>query len=284
MSQILPFHGTLYDTTVVGDIQHVVAPPYDIIDAAGQQALHERNPHNIIRLELGLDRSGDNPSDNRYTRAAATLRDWIKTGALTRAFAHTVDGQMQTFAAKDGRFNRDNFFGQNEALARLAQGMTDEQIDQLKRGGHDLVKIYAAYAAAASHRGQPTVILAHTKKGYGMGASGQGKMTTHSQKKLDEEDLIAFRNRFNLPISDQQARELSFYKPADDSAELRQERFRLDLATALCADPPPARCIVPGGRSRAVAGTCCRLNCCRAFLSKNTFTTSRTILNSIASR
>ncbi|MBM4127323.1 MAG: DUF1015 domain-containing protein [Nitrospira sp.] len=96
MSQILPFHGTLYDTTVVGDIQHVVAPPYDIIDAAGQQALHDRNPHNIIRLELGLDRPGDTPSDNRYTRAAATLRDWVKTGALTRdrqpaLYYHTIE-------------------------------------------------------------------------------------------------------------------------------------------------------------------------------------------------
>ena len=143
------------------------------------------------------------------------------TGALTRAFANTVDGQMQTFAAKDGRFNRDTFFGQNEELARLAQGMTDEQIDRLKRGGHDLVKIHAAYAAAAAHRGQPTVILAHTKKGYGMGTAGQGKMTTHSQKKLDEAALIEFRNRFNLPLSDAQAANLEFFKPADDSAEMR---------------------------------------------------------------
>src|SRR5881398_116599 len=143
------------------------------------------------------------------------------TGALARAFAHTVDGQMQTFAAKDGRFNRDTFFGQNEELARLAQGMTDEQIDRLKRGGHDLVKIHAAYAAASRRTGEPTVILAHTKKGYGMGAAGQGKMTTHSQKKLDEAALIEFRNRFNLPISDEQARNLEFFRPAADSAEMR---------------------------------------------------------------
>jgi pyruvate dehydrogenase E1 component len=142
-------------------------------------------------------------------------------GALVRAFAHTVDGQMQTFAAKDGRFNRDNFFGQDQDLARLAQGMTDEQIDRLKRGGHDLVKIHAAYAAAAAHAGGPTVILAHTKKGYGMGTAGQGKMTTHSQKKLDDAALIEFRNRFNLPISDEQARQLEFVKPAPDSAEMR---------------------------------------------------------------
>ncbi|MDO9293732.1 MAG: pyruvate dehydrogenase (acetyl-transferring), homodimeric type, partial [Hydrogenophaga sp.] len=126
---------------------------------------------NVIKLVWGSDWDGLFARDT--------------TGALVRAFANTVDGQMQTFAAKDGRFNRDNFFGQNPELAALAQGMTDEQIDRLKRGGHDLVKIHAAYAAAAAHTGQPTVILAQTKKGYGMGAAGQGKMTTHSQKKFD---------------------------------------------------------------------------------------------------
>jgi pyruvate dehydrogenase E1 component len=141
-------------------------------------------------------------------------------GALARAFADTVDGQMQTFAAKDGRYNREHFFGQNAELAALAQGLTDEQIDRLKRGGHDIVKIHTAYAAAAAHRGRPTVILAHTKKGYGMGAAGQGKMTTHSQKKLEDVDLIAFRNRFQLPLTDEQATGLDFYKPAADSAEM----------------------------------------------------------------
>ncbi|MDO9401067.1 MAG: alpha-ketoglutarate dehydrogenase [Polaromonas sp.] len=162
---------------------------------------------NVIKLVWGSDWDG------------LFARDL--TGALSKAFAHTVDGQMQTFAAKDGRFNRDNFFGQNEELARLAQGMTDEQIDRLKRGGHDLVKIHAAYAAAANHPGQPTVILAHTKKGYGMGSAGQGRMTTHSQKKFDENDLLEFRNRFNLPLSDEQARQIAFYKPAADSPEMQ---------------------------------------------------------------
>lgn len=171
---------------------------------------------NVIKLVWGSDWDGLFARDT--------------TGALVRAFAHTVDGQMQTFAAKDGRFNRDNFFGQNEELARLAQGMTDEQIDRLKRGGHDLVKIHAAYAAAAAHTGQPTVILAHTKKGYGMGSAGQGRMTTHSQKKFEGADLIEFRDRFNLPLSDAQATGLEFFKPADDSAEmryLREHRERL---------------------------------------------------------
>ena len=141
-------------------------------------------------------------------------------GALLKAFAQTVDGQMQTFAANDGRYNRDSFFGQNEELKRLAQGLTDEQIDRLKRGGHDLVKIHAAYAAAAAYQGQPVVILAHTKKGYGMGSAGQGKMTTHSQKKFDAQDLLEFRNRFGLPLSDEEAQSLSFYKPSQDSPEM----------------------------------------------------------------
>ncbi len=141
--------------------------------------------------------------------------------ALVNAFANTVDGQMQTFAAKDGQYNREHFFGQNPQLAQLAQGMTDEQIDRLKRGGHDLVKIHAAYSAANAHTGQPVVILAHTKKGYGMGSAGQGKMTTHSQKKLDDKDLLEFRNRFNLPLSDEQATTLSFYKPDAKSAEMQ---------------------------------------------------------------
>ncbi|NML17085.1 alpha-ketoglutarate dehydrogenase [Azohydromonas caseinilytica] len=142
-------------------------------------------------------------------------------GALVQTFSRTVDGQLQTFAAKDGRYNREHFFGQNPQLAALAQGLTDEQIDRLKRGGHDLVKIYAAYHAAARSTGQPTVILAQTKKGYGMGEAGQGRMTTHQQKKLEREDLIAFRNRFDLPLSDEAAASLSYVKPAADSPELR---------------------------------------------------------------
>lgn len=146
--------------------------------------------------------------------------------ALIQAFSKTVDGQMQTFAAKDGRYNRDHFFGQNPELSKLAQGMTDEQIDRLKRGGHDLVKIYAAYTKAVQHQGQPVVILAHTKKGFGMGSAGQGKMTTHSQKKLDEQALLAFRNRFDLPMSDEQATALEFIKPAENSVEIQYLRAR----------------------------------------------------------
>lgn len=162
---------------------------------------------NVIKLVWGSDWDGLFASDTAM--------------ALVKAFAQTVDGQMQTFAAKDGNFNRHNFFGQNPELRKLAEGMTDEQIDRLKRGGHDLVKIYAAYHAAANHSGQPTVILAHTKKGYGMGSAGQGKMTTHSQKKFDDAALLEFRDRFHLPLSDEQAINLSFFKPAENSPELQ---------------------------------------------------------------
>ncbi|MFL1549048.1 alpha-ketoglutarate dehydrogenase [Pseudomonas sp. D47] len=142
-------------------------------------------------------------------------------GSLVNTLSQTVDGQFQTFAAKDGAYNREHFFGQSESLAKLVEGMSDEQIDRLKRGGHDMVKIHAAYHAARRVKGQPTVILAQTKKGFGMGEAGQGKMTTHQQKKLDRDALITFRNRFQLPLSDAQTESLSFFKPAADSLELR---------------------------------------------------------------
>jgi pyruvate dehydrogenase E1 component len=158
-------------------------------------------------------------------------------GALAEVFSRTVDGQFQTFAAKDGRYNREHFFGQSAALAALAQGLTDEQIDRLKRGGHDLVKIHAAYHAAARTVGQPTVVLAQTKKGYGMGEAGQGRMTTHQQKKLERNDLVAFRNRFSLPLDDEAAASLAFHKPADDSAEMRYLRARREAL----GGPLPAR-------------------------------------------
>ncbi|MBD8093925.1 alpha-ketoglutarate dehydrogenase [Pseudomonas fluorescens] len=151
-------------------------------------------------------------------------------GSLVDTLSHTVDGQFQTFAAKDGAYNREHFFGQSASLAALVAGMSDEQIDRLKRGGHDMVKIHAAYHAARRVKGRPTVILAQTKKGFGMGEAGQGKMTTHQQKKLDRDALLAFRNRFQLPLTDAQTESLSFFKPAEDSVELRylhQRRHKL---------------------------------------------------------
>jgi pyruvate dehydrogenase E1 component len=147
-------------------------------------------------------------------------------GELLRAFAKTVDGQFQTFSANDGAYNRDRFFSQTPGLAALVAHMTDSEIDGLKRGGHDLRKLYAAYAAAEAHKGQPTVILAKTTKGYGMGTAGQGRMTTHQEKKLELDSLIDFRDRFRLPLTDQQVEHLEFYRPPEDSPEMKYLRER----------------------------------------------------------
>ena len=168
-------------------------------------------------------------------------------GELVDALNRTVDGQLQTFAANDGAFNRQHFFGQNAGTRKIAETLTDEEINRLRRGGHDMKKIHAAYHAAAGHQGQPTVILAQTKKGYGMGAAGEGKMTTHQQKKLDEEALLAFRNRFKLPISDEQCSALAFYKPPVDSLEMKH----LQARRAALGGYMPRR--VPGQVKRQVA-------------------------------
>ncbi len=142
-------------------------------------------------------------------------------GVLLQRLHETVDGEFQTYAATDGRFNREHFFNKYPELQSLVAHMSDEDIDRLRRGGHDPVKIYAAYHAAANHRGRPTVILAQTKKGYGMGHWGQGKMTTHQQKKLDMEALRAFRDRFALPLTDEEVEAVSFFKPAADAPEMK---------------------------------------------------------------
>src|SRR5688500_17359716 len=142
-------------------------------------------------------------------------------GVLLKRLHETVDGEFQTYAATDGGFNREHFFNKYPELRELIAGMSDEDIDRLRRGGHDPVKTYAAYHAASRHKGQPTVILAKTKKGYGMGLSGQGKMGTHQQKKLDDDALRAFRDRFALPLSDEDLAELRFYHPGAESQEIR---------------------------------------------------------------
>jgi pyruvate dehydrogenase E1 component len=142
-------------------------------------------------------------------------------GILLQRLHETVDGEFQKYAATDGRFNREHFFNKYPELQALVSHLSDEDIDKLRRGGHDPVKIYSAYHAAANHRGQPTVILAQTKKGYGMGHWGQGKMTSHQAKKLEDEALLAFRERFALPLSDSDVRELRFYKPDAASPEIK---------------------------------------------------------------
>src|SRR5215212_6257483 len=149
-----------------------------------------------------------------------------KNGLLLKRMEECVDGEYQTFKANDGAFVRKNFFGKYPELADMVGSMSDDDIWRLNRGGHDPHKIYAAYAAATKHKGQPTVILAKTIKGYGMGESGEGQNITHQQKKMGETHLKEFRDRFGLPLIDAQLKEIPFLRFEEGSPELAYLRER----------------------------------------------------------
>lgn len=144
-----------------------------------------------------------------------------KNGLLQQRMLECVDGDFQNYKSKDGAYVREHFFGKYPELKAMVSKMTDEDIWRLNRGGHDPHKVYAAYHAAMNHGGQPTVILAQTVKGYGMGSAGEGQMRTHSQKKMAADEMIAFRDRFNIPLSDEDAAAGTYYRPAEDSAEMK---------------------------------------------------------------
>ena len=143
-----------------------------------------------------------------------------KDGLLKKRMEECVDGEYQNFKAKGGAYTREHFFGKYPELKEMVAAMSDQDIWRLNRGGHDPHKVYAAYHSAVNHKGQPTVILAKTVKGYGMGEAGEGQNITHQQKSMDLTSLKAFRDRFDLPITDEQVESLSFYKPAPDSPEM----------------------------------------------------------------
>lgn len=153
-----------------------------------------------------------------------------ETGALVERMGEVVDGEYQKYTVETGEYVREHFFGKYETTRKLAEELTDEEIRKIRRGGHDPEKVYAAYKAAIEHKGAPTVILAKTIKGYGLGEAGEGKNVTHQQKKLNENELREFRTRFGIPISDEEVAKAPFYKPADDSPEmkyLREHREKL---------------------------------------------------------
>lgn len=153
-----------------------------------------------------------------------------RDNVLLRHFARTVDGQYQTLGANDGDYNRRHFFALDPELQRLVAHMSSAEINGLRRGGHDLRKLYAAFAAAVAEPDRPTVILAKTKKGFGMGAAGESRMTAHQQKKLDIDALIDFRDRFALPLNDRQIERLAYWRPdadSDETAYLKERRRRL---------------------------------------------------------
>ncbi|MBV5311059.1 pyruvate dehydrogenase (acetyl-transferring), homodimeric type, partial [Chromatium okenii] len=144
-----------------------------------------------------------------------------KNGLLLKRMEECVDGDYQTYKARGGAYTREHFFGKYPELKEMVANMTDEDIWRLNRGGHDPVKVFNAYAQAMTANGKPTVILAKTVKGYGMGVAGEGMNITHSQKKMGETHLKAFRDRFNIPISDDLIGAAPFYKPAADSPEIK---------------------------------------------------------------
>ena len=161
-----------------------------------------------------------------------------KDGFLKKRMDEAVDGEYQNFKAKGGAYTREHFFGKYPELKDMVASMSDQDIWRLNRGGHDPHKVYAAYAAAVKHKGQPTVILAKTVKGYGMGDAGEGQNITHQQKSMDIASLKAFRDRFDLPLTDEQVEKLNFYRPAEDSPEMR---YMLERRNALGGFVPQRR-------------------------------------------
>ncbi len=151
-----------------------------------------------------------------------------KSGMLLKRMEECVDGEYQTMKSQDGAYVRKHFFGKYPELAELVANMSDDDIWRLNRGGHDPHKMYAAYAAATKHTGQPTVILAKTIKGYGMGESGEGQNITHQQKKMGTSSIKAFRDRFSVPIPDDQLEKVPFYRPPEDSPEMKYLRSRIE--------------------------------------------------------
>ena len=152
-----------------------------------------------------------------------------KDHLLLKRFAKTVDGKYQTLGARDGEYNLKNFFAEDPEVLKLVSSLSKEEIDKLKRGGHDFKKLYAAFNAAVKTKDKPTVILAKTKKGYGMGKAGESKMTNHQQKELNLEALKEFRDRFQLDIPDNKLENLEFYKPEENSEEIKYLKKRRDV-------------------------------------------------------
>jgi pyruvate dehydrogenase E1 component len=149
-----------------------------------------------------------------------------KSGLLTRRMNENIDGESQKYIVESGSYSRQHFFGKYPELLKLVENHTDEQIEKMKRGGHDPEKVYTAFKNAVEHKGAPTVVLARTVKGYGLGEAGEGKNITHQQKKLNEEELKHFRSRFGIPLSDEDVVKAPFYRPAEDSVEIRYLKER----------------------------------------------------------
>ena len=144
-----------------------------------------------------------------------------RNGVLLSRIEEVVDGDLLKYVVEGGEYIREHFFGKNPELLKMVEHLSDEKLEKMKIGGHDPLKVYAAYNEAINHKGEPTVILARTIKGYGLGEAGEGRNITHNQKKLNEEELLYFRDRFNVPLSDDEATQAPFYRFSDDSNEYK---------------------------------------------------------------
>ena len=180
----------------------------------------------VQELESEFRGSGWNVIKLLWGNGWDTLLARDKTGKLKQLMMETLDGDYQAMKANDGAFVRKNFFGRHPETLKLVEHMTDDEIFELRRGGHEPAKVYAAFHAANAHKNQPTVLLVKTVKGYGMGKAGEGKNTVHQTKKLSDEDIKYIRDRFSIPIPDSQLADIPYYKPADDTPEMQylQER------------------------------------------------------------
>jgi len=227
-----------------------------------------RGNGNIIQeLEAAFRGAGWNVIKVIWSSSWDPLLAQDKDGILVQRMGEVVDGEYQKLSIESGAYIRQHFFGKYPALLNMVEHLSDDQLRKLGRGGHDPEKVYAAYRAAVEHSGSPTVILAKTVKGYGLGEAGEGRNITHQAKKLNEEELIEFRSRFGIPISDDEVAECPFYKPAEDTKEvayMRQQRRALGgwlparQVTCLPLAAPPAdlfRPFLEGSGGRAASTT-----------------------------
>jgi pyruvate dehydrogenase E1 component len=180
----------------------------------------------IQELEAAFRGAGWNVIKVLWGREWDPLLAKDRDGLLVKRMGEIVDGQYQKYAVESGAYVREHFWGADPRLLDMVKHLSDDQLKKMSLGGHDPIKVYNAYKAAMEHKGAPTVILARTIKGYGLGEAGEGKNITHQQKKMNEEELRAFRTRFNIPVSDDEVAKTPFYRPADDSIEIKYLRER----------------------------------------------------------
>src|SRR3989441_1573962 len=180
----------------------------------------------IQELEATFRGAGWNVIKALWGREWDPLLAKDRDGLLVKRMGEIVDGQYQKYAVESGAYVREHFWGADPRLLEMVKHLTDDQLKKMTLGGHDPIKVYTAYKAAVEHKGAPTVVLARTIKGYGLGEAGEGKNITHQQKKMNEEELRAFRTRFGIPVSDVDVAKTPFYRPPEDSIEIRYMRGR----------------------------------------------------------